>query len=287
MLCLSGGGIKGFSQLGALHYLYSEGVYDPQDIHTYAGTSIGSIIALLLNVGYVPMDIFIQASKIEKWMDFDIKDFLEFENDYGFLDIKNFSKIIGVLIQKKMGRIPTLLELYQHTGKRLVICVVNYTKKCPEYLDYQTAPYLSCLQAVEMSCSIPIVFKKIKWGDSEYVDGGVMNEFPIKEIDDGYTKILGVRSRGINDTTGMFSYIHNLFNLSVNESQRLRLETIGKNCTVVTLYHQGSQLSFTPSKEYKMKMFCEGYNQCETQCVENYVTDWNWEFEENKPLFVE
>lgn len=47
-IVLSGGGIKGIGQLGALHYCREKGYLDMLRVNTLAGTSIGSIICLLL-----------------------------------------------------------------------------------------------------------------------------------------------------------------------------------------------------------------------------------------------
>ena len=51
-LCISGGGVKGISFLGALSYLLDKKHIDLNNIHTYIGSSVGSIISLLFVLGY-------------------------------------------------------------------------------------------------------------------------------------------------------------------------------------------------------------------------------------------
>ena len=61
-LVVSGGSTKGILFLGALHFFYLKGSLD--QINSYFGTSVGSIICLLLAVGYHPLDLVTCFEKI-------------------------------------------------------------------------------------------------------------------------------------------------------------------------------------------------------------------------------
>src|SRR5690348_897778 len=54
-LCLSSGGIRGLIQLGALHEFWNRGYLT--NLQYYAGSSVGSVISLLLAIGYEPIYI--------------------------------------------------------------------------------------------------------------------------------------------------------------------------------------------------------------------------------------
>ena len=56
-LVLSGGGLKGFSILGALQYLVDEDKDHLLFLKKYYGVSVGAIICLLLIMQYQPKDI--------------------------------------------------------------------------------------------------------------------------------------------------------------------------------------------------------------------------------------
>ena len=56
ILILSGGGIKGFSTLGALKYLFENEILVKPEI--ICGTSAGAANGLFLIIGYTPQDIF-------------------------------------------------------------------------------------------------------------------------------------------------------------------------------------------------------------------------------------
>ena len=51
-ICLSGGGIKGFSFIGVLEYLEQKKIINFSLIKNYVGTSIGAIISFLLSLKY-------------------------------------------------------------------------------------------------------------------------------------------------------------------------------------------------------------------------------------------
>jgi predicted acylesterase/phospholipase RssA len=61
-LCISSGGMKGLYYLGVLDYYYEKKLLD--NVKYYAGTSIGSLICLLLIIGYTPKEIFQNILKL-------------------------------------------------------------------------------------------------------------------------------------------------------------------------------------------------------------------------------
>ena len=63
ILVIGGGGLKGFAALGVCTYLYEKGILVNPDI--YCGTSIGSIIATLLAIGYKPKELYKLLYKID------------------------------------------------------------------------------------------------------------------------------------------------------------------------------------------------------------------------------
>jgi NTE family protein len=56
-ICMSGGGIKGFSFIGVLDYLNNINYLDINKINNIVGTSAGSILVLLLALGYNMLDL--------------------------------------------------------------------------------------------------------------------------------------------------------------------------------------------------------------------------------------
>ena len=56
ILVISGGGLKGLAALGALSYLTENEIIVFPEI--YAGSSVGSVICFLMNIGYSSKDIY-------------------------------------------------------------------------------------------------------------------------------------------------------------------------------------------------------------------------------------
>ena len=56
-ICLSGGGLKCFSFIGALEYIEKHHNFDIKQIKKYVGTSGGAILGYLLSIGYSVSEI--------------------------------------------------------------------------------------------------------------------------------------------------------------------------------------------------------------------------------------
>ena len=79
-ICLSGGGINGLNMLGSLKYLNDNNIIQKKKLNTFIGTSVGSLINLLLVLNYKINTIIkivykLDFNKIE--LDFDLDNFLE------------------------------------------------------------------------------------------------------------------------------------------------------------------------------------------------------------------
>ncbi len=265
ILCIGGGSIKGIAELGALHYFYNEAIIHYDEIHTFIGTSIGAVISLLMCIGYKPMDILIQILKIETWMDINISDLLYFKDNYGLIDIKTFTKHVETFVKQKLNIVPTFKQLYEFTGKRLIVTAVNVTKHKIEYFDYDNSPDLSCIKAIQMSCSLPLIFKTIEHEECCYIDGAMLDPFPISYINDEETCILGLCIEGFNKfNQGFWNYVYSLFSMSTSEIQKMKIKNLTSNCTIINLkIGDTSSIDFHISRDKKMKLFCDGYKKAE------------------------
>jgi predicted acylesterase/phospholipase RssA len=73
----------------------------------------------------------------------------------------------------------TFLELYNKTKKYLGIVGSNLTKKKEELFSYKNTPNMSVIKAIRISISIPFIFTLVEHNNYKYVDGGIVNNFPI------------------------------------------------------------------------------------------------------------
>ncbi len=281
-IVLSGGGTKGIYHLGALHYYYEKGKYVPSEVDVYVGTSIGSAISLLLVCGYLPIEIFRSIYLMDSFFDIrhDGVSFLDviknvFKNS-GLIPIDSLILKIEDLIKIKLGgEIPTLEQLYNITKKELTCVVTNVTERKVEYFNHKNHPNLKCTDAVKMSCAIPLMFQKIRYNNSYYCDGAMLNNFAIDYVDKKTNKILGIYLPNNDPPSdeGLGGYLGHIVLSMQDEMYRVRLRNIGDNATVVVIYGDKNdgvmEVNIQSSK--KMKMFLDGIKAGKIKDSEEFI----------------
>ena len=180
-IVLGGGGMKCIATLGAIQYVYDYGC--PHKIRKYSGTSAGSMICLLLIVGYTPIELVVYICTqrvVESLLPADIVSLIK---GCGALAFEKIERHIRKMVSSKLGKdVVTLKELHELTDKTLICATYNMTKNACEYVSFETHPDLDCVTAVRMSSSIPIVFAECIVNGDLYLDGGVVDNFPISVV---------------------------------------------------------------------------------------------------------
>jgi len=187
-----GGGVKGIAYVGALEVLEDKGV--TSDIERIGGTSAGAINAILLGLGYS-----LDETKDILWsLDFNefmddswgvVRDTNRLINEYGWYKGDYFRNWIGKLIKEKTGNSESTfsdIEAFKGTRgfKSLYFMGTNLSTSFSEVFSAEHTPRICVADAVRVSMSIPLFFaaKRSSRGDV-YVDGGVLNNYPIKLFD--------------------------------------------------------------------------------------------------------
>jgi predicted acylesterase/phospholipase RssA len=182
-LVFSGGGPVAIKILGILRRLEENNIWNINNIESIYGTSAGVIMAVILCLRY-DWDT-IKVYFIERpWNEvFNIKPESVFNmyNTKGVLNIDTFIQFFKPLFDAK--NIPlniTLQEFYDYSkvDLHLFSVEVNEYKLCE--ISHKTHPSLSLITAVYMSCAIPILFSPVCIDNKCYVDGGMLNNYPIK-----------------------------------------------------------------------------------------------------------
>lgn len=208
-ICMSGGGIKGVSFIGALDYLNNIKYIDITKIKNWVGTSAGALVALLLSCGYTTLEIgdFVIDFDFTK-INLDISVDNVFLN-YGINNGERFEFILKSFIKNKFNLDDiTFAELYKITNNNLLIIGTNFTKCCEEVFSYKTTPNMSVLIAARISCSIPVFFTPVLYNGNYYVDGCIKNNFPIDQCNIKTTLGLYIKHNDmIEEITSIFSII--------------------------------------------------------------------------------
>jgi NTE family protein len=183
-LIISGGGAKSVSVLGSLKYLENKLII--KNIRRYAGTSAGAILCLLLNIGYSSQEIrdsFFSQDGSMIHDPFYKKPFNIFYH-YG---INSGNKLVeyikNLLINKGFDKDITFEELHKMTNKVLVMTGTSLTDQNTYYFNYITTPNMKVVDALRISISIPIFFTSVNYkindNDHIFIDGGILENFPI------------------------------------------------------------------------------------------------------------
>src|SRR6185295_147822 len=99
-LVLSGGGSKGLAILGALHLFHENKALD--QIIEYWGTSVGSVIGLLLLIGYTPFEIFYQFFNSDQLVDAEKFDIQSIFQEAAFCNISFLGNKVRHFIEQKL-----------------------------------------------------------------------------------------------------------------------------------------------------------------------------------------
>ena len=190
VLVLGPGGIKGFEMLGFLLPLEEQGIL--KHIDTFCGVSIGSIIALLYITGYSIRQIITEANKLNIFSDLNNLDITNSLYNKGFISNDKIKTRLSNLIYDKLGSIPSLIDLYQLTGKSFITVSLNATDQESIIMDLNTHPNVSCIDACMYSINIPFVFYQLYYNNKLMIDGAFANPYPINYFDDGDTNVLGL-----------------------------------------------------------------------------------------------
>lgn len=220
VLVVGSGGAKGVMYLGALDVLHQRDWLD--QVTHYAGVSIGSIITLLLCVGYTPAEIITVASttKVFNGLNLNspmsiiqlimskIKDVI---SNMGIWQHDIITTPLEQLITDRMGYVPTLLELFYYSRKRLDIVSYCLQTKRKVVFNHLTHPQMLCTDAVACSCTIPIIFGRKCIDHKYYIDGYFADPYPIADYDDGNNRILGMYIHGQYDCDTLPGYLLTAF----------------------------------------------------------------------------
>jgi len=266
-LSCGGGGICGLYLLGSLQYLMDKKYID-SSLKKFHGTSIGSMISLFISIGYTAIElmIYICSSKlIEK---FKVNNPYSFLQD-GIYDYSIINDSCKTLLMNKIGFLPTLGELYEKFGIEIFMTTYNLTRRQKEYLSYKTHADLSVLDALRMSCNIPYIFNEFFYNGDEYIDGGIVDNFPIENTDENVNRLgLFLDTNNFIVKSDESSLIYKIINkiyillktpLIERESSKVK-KAASENFTIIIIKPELNPFYFNISNEQKFEMFSIGYN---------------------------
>lgn len=187
-LVFEGGGVKGIAYVGALEVLEEKKIL--KDVVRVGGASAGAINAVLLALGYTRQEM------LDILLKLDFRNFLD--DSWGVLrDVNRLVKEYGWFkgdcfedwIRKRIvGRGQpagvTFAQLKASGHRGLYLIGTNLSTGYAEVFSAERTPNMRVSKALRMSMSIPLFFAAVRnrRGDV-YVDGGVLDNYPVKLFD--------------------------------------------------------------------------------------------------------
>lgn len=264
-LVLPGGGIKGFSLLGAVQSALDMGYL--KNIKIYIGTSVGSIICYLLAIGYTPIEIIV-VLYTTKWLEnmqyFNLVDMI---NGNGATTFTKLSEFLEKLTINKIGRFLTLGKLKELFGKTLICVSYNITTCVTEYIGPENYPDLPCITALRMSCNIPLIFERFKYMDNYYIDGGITDNFPILKAEELGNHIFAIHLQIEENTLkdepeeGTISYFIKLLQIPMIQLTKHNI-ALSTNKSFIVPINTGNfknVIDFNINSKTQLELFSIGY----------------------------
>lgn len=202
--CLFGGGaIRGVSYIGAIKALEELGISPT----TFAGSSVGSIIAAMLAVGYTAeemKDIFLKVNfDLFKDISIGLGPIFALSKGEVFLGwVRELieKKFYGDKYKKGLNRAVTFKDIKNN----LVVITTNLSNfECKEFSRFETPDY-EIASAVRISCCMPGLMKPIEYNKTLLVDGDLQKSWPMWKLSKNLLlpdeRILEFRLEGYYDT---------------------------------------------------------------------------------------
>ena len=210
-IVISGGAIYGFSFFAILKILHQKGIWNLSDIYSIYATSIGSIIATIITLGYEwdVIEKYLIQRPLEHLLKFDISTIFGCIENCGFFSIKVIEELFyNLFTGKDISPTVTMDELFEITNIELHFYAVKVDGFELIDISHKTHPNWKVVEAIYASCAIPPFLQPLIKDNIIYCDGGFLNNNPLgkcindcKNIEPNFNtdSILNIRITGINN----------------------------------------------------------------------------------------
>jgi NTE family protein len=258
-LVIPGGGPMGIQAIGALQHLEKAGFWNINDIKTIYATSAGSIISLLLALKF-DWDSINDYIILRPWHEafgVNISQIFEAYSKKGIFDesvMKIFYK--PFFETRDLSLDMTMMEFYEYSGIELHFFSLELNSFEIVDINYKTFPDIPVLQSVHMSCAVPMIISPVCFDGKCFVDGGILNNYPIKyciDNEENLDEIFGIQnvyekkeSNIVNNESTMLDYVVHFIGRLVNNAS---INSNYKTSVPYELKYDASLMSLDNMKE--------------------------------------
>ena len=260
-LVFSGGGIKGFSYIGCLKALEEFNIN--KNIKAISCTSIGAFFSILMIIGYTFKELNDIFNNINLY-DLQNINLLNFKDKFGLDNGSKIIKFLKILFnEKNINENITFLELFNIKKINLVITGTNLSKQKIEYFNYESNPDMQVMTALRITMSIPIIYDYIKYNNDIYIDGGLLDNYPIEYFKNDIDNTVGFLMNDFNehlDINSFDEYLYSFLFCLLKKVNKVKKKIYKKNTIILKQDFIGF-VDFNITNDEKKKLIYLGYNQ--------------------------
>ena len=276
-IVIGGGGIKGCAITGALEAM--DTFFNINRIKYIIGSSAGGVIGLLLSLNFSPKEM------TNIFLNINLADYREIKvgnliKKFGVDDGKKIIRLIKAIILQKWDRYNyTFSELFELTGKTLILTGSNISKNKIVYFSRYTYPDMLILDALRITIGYPVLYQPIQLDGDYYIDGAALDNYPMGYFKNVKKKI-GISLDTIKDKRKNVHNVTNIINYSgavifsiVDRYHRMRRNKYNDS-TIVIKIPAIHALEYSISYQTKLNLRNIGY-QSSLHYLHNIIKEYN------------
>ena len=280
-LVISGGGPTGFLVYGIASQLAKKEFWQVADLKSIYGCSIGAYMGVVFSLGYewTWLDDYFIKRPWEKLMAMSTTHLIDIYEKKCLINEHFFTEALTPLLRgKDLANTITLSQLYAYNKIEIHMYATNINSKQLEKVDisYKTHPDLSVIKALRMTMAVPLLFQPIYEGEGCYVDGGLLNNFPLNdcihqqqcETDEilSFKNIRETNEININEKSSIFDFLLILLkktHASIDtEGAQLEIKN-NVRCMVDDISSFDKWAKMLQSEDMRREVIERGYKQAE------------------------
>ena len=271
-IVLSGGGPVLIQYLSAIQELEQHNFLHMSDIESIYGTSAGAIVAVMISLKFEweTLNDYIIKRPWQDVFPIKVQNILDAYSKKGIFDISHIEKCFKPLFEaKNLSLYITLKEYYELTK----IDIHMYSFEINDYIihdiSHKTHPDVTVLNAIHMSCAMPVLISPVFIDNGCFIDGGVACNYPLnfclesgKKPEEiiGFKNKYSIEKTDITTDSTLLDYILNflfkaIFNVHNNYIQQTIKNEILCNADYLSLHIIKNTLS---SIEIRKTLFEKG-----------------------------
>jgi len=287
-LVFSGGGPAGLVLYGAakqLHNVY----WNINNIKSIYGTSIGAYIGIIISLGYEwdVVDDYLIKRPWNNILNIEPFTVINAYNTKGIINESFITEAILPLLEAKgLNTNTTFKELYEYNKIDVHIFTTNLNGEKMSNVDisHKSHPNLSVIKGISMSAAYPFVFCPVIEDGNCYVDGGILNNFPIVDCYNNNKcdekEILAFNAWTTNvisnlcDESTLFDYFIVLFKKIKHEihSETMEITNLVK-CDVDNIKGFQCWIDSIDSKDYREELINTGVEKANVYIESKNIND--------------